>query len=91
MRKFIPLLIALVVIASVILASCTPAPAPTPKPGTTPTPAPAPAAAPVEFKFNIQAPGAAQPSVYEPTERYVKDVAAKTQGRVKITVFTTLD
>jgi TRAP-type C4-dicarboxylate transport system substrate-binding protein len=86
LRKLIPLLIAILVICSIIFVSCA-APAPAPAPKTTPAPAPAPTAAPVEFKFNIQAPGAAQPSVYEPTERYVKDVAAKTQGRVKVTVF----
>ncbi len=86
MRKFIPLLVAIVVIASVMIAGCA-APAPAPAPKTTPAPAPAPTAAPVEFKFNIAAPGKAQLSVYEPTERFVTNVADKTKGRVKITVF----
>jgi TRAP-type C4-dicarboxylate transport system substrate-binding protein len=84
LKKVILFLLATIVIISIIFAGCA-APAPAPK--TTPAPTPTPAPAPVEFKYNIQAPGAAQPSVYEPAERFVKNVAAKTNGRVKITMF----
>ena len=86
MKRLIPLLIAIVVISSVLFVSCAAPSTPPPATKTTPT-TPPPAAAPVEFKFNIAAPGKAQASVYEPTERYVKNVAEKSQGRIKVTVF----
>lgn len=43
-----------------------------------------PAAKTVELTFNIAAPGKAQASVYEPSERLVQKVAERTNGRVKI-------
>jgi TRAP-type C4-dicarboxylate transport system substrate-binding protein len=71
MKKLFACLLVVMIAASIAFAGCA---------------APAPGQ-PVEFKLNIAVPGPQQPSVWEPTQRFIKNAAEKSNGRIKITIF----
>ena len=94
MKKLFAIVVALIVACALIVAGCssaapaTTAPPKTAAPSTTaaPTSAP-PAPAAITLNFNTQTPGPGQKANYDTDEWIVKEMAARTSGRVKIQMF----
>jgi TRAP-type C4-dicarboxylate transport system substrate-binding protein len=87
MKKVFLYVVLLVILASLVFASCA-SPAPAPQPSPTPTPTPAPAPAPIELKLghNSSTQSGSHIGFMEPWARQVEKA---TNNRVKITIYPT--